>query len=315
VRALGQILLAALITGALVFLMVGGSDPGTLVTILRETELALLLLCLPIYVIQPVARALRLGAVPEWPAAPRLGALFHVAALHSLFNSMLPMRLGELSLPLLLRRHAGVGLGHAGGVLLLLRALDLAVVLSVGAAAAMVLAPVSVWVAMALAAGAAVLMVGLAGLRPLYRRVQARRGSGSRLRQRIAAQLAEVLAAARQLGTARLLRLTVCTVLVWMPVYAIGYLCARAVLPEISLVASVAAVTGMSLAIALPIGAFANLGTFQTGWAAVLVILGIAPEPALLSGFMFHAVLLGGSALVAGASVVTRRFRSGAQAA
>lgn len=84
-----------------------------------------------------VLRALRIRAAE--PAIPRDGLLdvIRLFALYNLSNWLLPARLGEASLPLLLQRRYGVGLGRGAGLLLWLRVLDLHVI---GVLAGLVLA-------------------------------------------------------------------------------------------------------------------------------------------------------------------------------
>ena len=84
-------------------------------------------------------------------------ALVRIAFQLNFLNFVLPFRLGELSYPVLMRRHYGHGLLHSAGVLLLARLFDLATVVSIllGAAAVLQLAG---------GAGNAVLALGALGL-------------------------------------------------------------------------------------------------------------------------------------------------------
>ncbi len=55
--------------------------------------------------------------------------------LHNLFNNLLPMRAGELSLPLLMKRYFGVRRAETVGALLWFRFLDLLTLSLIGVAA------------------------------------------------------------------------------------------------------------------------------------------------------------------------------------
>jgi hypothetical protein len=75
-----------------------------------------------------VLRALRIRAAGTEILRARLLDVTRVFALHNLSNWLLPARLGEASLPLLLQRRYGMPLSRGAGVLLWLRAIDLHVI-------------------------------------------------------------------------------------------------------------------------------------------------------------------------------------------
>jgi hypothetical protein len=103
----------------------------------------------------PLLAAFALVALVQWLRAWRFAvmmtgrlalpgaALTRIAFQLNFWNFLLPLRLGELSYPVLMNRHLGYGLLHATGVLLIARLFDLAAVgaILLGAAAALDVRP------------------------------------------------------------------------------------------------------------------------------------------------------------------------------
>src|SRR5262245_59047987 len=129
----------------------------------------------------PVLAAFALVALVQWLRAWRFAvmmtgrlalpgaALTRIAFQLNFWNFLLPLRLGELSYPVLMKRHLGYGLVHSTGVLLIARLFDLATVGAIlaGAAAALDVWPDAWRLLFALAASAlalAPLGLTLAGL-------------------------------------------------------------------------------------------------------------------------------------------------------
>ena len=83
-----------------------------------------------------MAARLALRGDGHGPAGLPDTAMVRISLQLSALNFILPFRLGELSFPMLMRRHYGYGFLHATGVLLLARLIDLATVGSILLAAA-----------------------------------------------------------------------------------------------------------------------------------------------------------------------------------
>jgi hypothetical protein len=256
----------------------------------------------------PILAAFLIGAGVQWLRAwrfavmstGRLGLpganLVRVAFQLNALNFILPLRLGELSYPVLMRRHYGYGLVHSAGILLLARAFDLA---TVGA----ILLGTAAWLGLA---GAHPLVFGLGALALALSPFAL--ALGGRALQPHLTRLPHVgsFAARLTLGLAALAdpRAAMATVALGFAVWlAFGF---SAMLVADAVVATVPAATAMlgalsgSIAFALPINGIAGIGPSQAAWVAATTLTGVPWNDAVLSALALHAVVLT-NALVFGA--------------
>ncbi len=117
---LGLLLLAGLIV--LVELEIGWRE---LLRPWRDRPVAPLLLALALVFMSYTLRALRLRAYFPTEMSGRLGCGLRLMLQHNLYNNLLPMRAGELSFPLLMRRYFTIPLERSLPALLWFRVLDL----------------------------------------------------------------------------------------------------------------------------------------------------------------------------------------------
>jgi hypothetical protein len=257
----------------------------------------------------PIIAAFLLGAVVQWLRAWRFAVmstgqlalpganLVRVAFQLNALNFILPLRLGELSYPVLMRRYYGYGLLHSAGVLLLARAFDLATVSAIlVAAAALLQLPVGV-PAIALGAGALALALSpfalaLGGL--MLQPHMARLPHVGSFAARLTAGLAT-------LGDARVALVTVALGLaIWLAFAASAVLVAEAVVATVSPAAATLGALAGSIAFALPINGIAGIGPSQAAWVVATTLTGVPWNDAVLSALAMHAVVLS-NAIVFGA--------------
>ena len=98
---------------------------STVLAPLFALPLPLLLQMVVLLLLTYIARALRLYGYFVADIKPRFGLTLAITLTHNLFNHLLPARLGEASLPLLLRRHLGVDVLRGTSALVWFRFLDL----------------------------------------------------------------------------------------------------------------------------------------------------------------------------------------------
>lgn len=230
-----------------------------------------------------IARAARLGA--HFGGAVRSAPLrcFRVMALHNLANNFLPMRTGELSFPLLLKRDFGVPTARSVGALLWLRALDLSAIV---VAAGLSLGVDRLGTAVGWAIGLAGLSLPFVG----YGLLTARPADGEGLLARLASGLPT--------SSACLVQGQLLTLMHWG-----AKLAAWAwILASIGGIDRVLAWTGAvagELTSVLPVHGIAGAGTYEGGIVLVLGPLGVPMEAALTAATDLHLFLLG-FALVVG---------------
>jgi uncharacterized membrane protein YbhN (UPF0104 family) len=246
-----------------------------------------------------------LAIVRAWRLALLLGRrmdwnCFAISTIYAFMASLMPSRLGEAALPLLLGRYYGTRLVEGSGLLLVMRLYDLFAVMTLSGLTAFLVAAKEgplVQAASLLLAGtslvaALILPWALALLRSRPWRLQ---GFIERL-----TGTAEILASLR----IRLL-LILGSLVSFLINFSMFDLCAQAFGISPGFAGSVLAGSGAVFAFVLPFNGFANFGPFEVTWAALLKYQGIAFDAALVSGLAIHVVILLVSGLLALACVVS----------
>ncbi|RKZ06183.1 UPF0104 family protein [bacterium] len=270
--AAGVLLLAALVWW--VQRSVGWAEVFAAWGRLSASELALVTL---LTFVGYIARAARLvahfgGALKTEPLLT-----FRVMALHNLANNFLPMRTGELSFPILLRREFQIDAARSVGALLWLRALDLSAIL---VAAALSLGIDRLGLGVGLALGVAGLVLPAVGFRLL--KLHQPEGEGMLAR----------LAAGLPVSTASLLAGHLLTLLHWgAKLAAWAWLLGR--LGHIDRVLAWTGAVAGELTSVLPVHGIAGAGTYEAGIVLVLRPLGVPVDDALMAATDLHLFLLG----------------------
>ncbi len=266
-----------------------------------------------LYATSYLGRALRLVVLlPGSRQAGGMLLLASISARHNLLNLLLPLRSGEASLPLMLKREAGFSLAEGTAALLVARVLDL---LSVG-----------LWclVGLALAAPGSttddtLLRVGgvvraglfaLALLRPAARVV-----SKASPDSRLGSFLRRTFGHLGEIPTPRLLNATLVSLGTWLLTYAACFAVVRAMVGENGVAAaldqidfgqSLVGTTGLHLMGILPVNTVAGVGAWEAGWTAGYVLAGVGELPALVSAVVSHVVIFVFIAVLGGLGFLTR---------
>jgi hypothetical protein len=249
----------------------------------------------------PLLAAFALVALVQWLRAWRFAvmmtgrlalpgaALVRIAFQLNFWNFVLPLRLGELSYPVLMNRHLGYGLLHATGVLLIARLFDLAIVgaILLGAAAALDLWP---------GAGRAMLALGAlgSGLAPVALAI-----AGLALRPHIA-RLPRIGDAAARLtagfeaigGYGAGLTAVGLSLALWLVFGLAAILVAQAVVATVSPAAAMLGAAAGNVAFALPVNGIAGIGPAQAAWVAATTRAGVPWDDAVIGALALHAVVL-----------------------
>jgi hypothetical protein len=260
----------------------------------------------------PVVAAFALVAMVQWLRAWRFAvmltgraalpgaALTRIAFQLNFWNFALPLRLGELSFPVLMRRHLGYGLLHAGGVLLIARLFDLATVgaIVLGAAAALDAWPGSGRALLILAAlGLGLAPLGLAvgglALRPRLTRLP-----------RVGDAVAKLTAGLDAIGGYGAgLAAVALSLAIWLALGVAAILVAGAVATVSPAAAMLGGAAG-NVAFALPINGIAGLGPPQAAWVAATTWAGVPWDDAVVSALALHAVVVANAIVCGGMAMV-----------
>ncbi len=206
---------------------------------------------------------------------------FRLVLLHILFNNLLPMRSGEASFPLLMKREYDIGYARSVGALLYLRLLDLHFIAVLAAAVLLAGAVPGGWVVPVLLAPVPYLAFRL------QERLAERAPAGGWI-GRLVAGLPD---------SASLFWTTFgWTAVNWTVKLAVFAWVLRLLEPMSYDTAVLGSVAG-ELSSALPIHGLAGAGTYEAGVLAALVPLGVEAEAALRAAVNLHLFVLGCSVL------------------
>lgn len=218
--------------------------------------------------------------------APLMAGVFpttlRLSVLHTTANVLLPMRLGELVFPWLMRRYFGQGLLGAGVSLVWIRLLDLHFLGLIGWLILWLRSAHPVWLLAMLPWVGLLLLVA-----PLARRLSQLPPSGPRWRQ----TLAFVATAAPQRGT-RLAGLYAWTALCWGAKFIAFAMVLGHFLP-IDFWRLLAGVMGAELSSVLPFHGIGGSGSYELATMAALVPLDVSAKAALAGAVNLHLFMLG----------------------
>lgn len=300
-----QLAAAALVSAAVLALLLGQLDWDRSWRAVREASGGWLLVAIAWSAAIVAARGLRWRLIhPEVPLAVGTAAI----SVQTFYNRIAPMRLGELSLPILLRRHAGTDVARPLVLLVLVRIVELAVALGLIVVAAVaggrasqagylaaligliaVVAAVLLWFRQVMQ-----LAVRLAGALTRWTRldrISAVRGGLAGLERTVASDA--------RLDRARRIGLLAWTVgLQGMQIAAFD-----AILRAFGVALDpIPLVQGAAVALAgpaLPLPSVGSIGTLEASWVAGFVWVGVSLDQAVLTGVATQLVTLAFAALVA----------------
>jgi uncharacterized membrane protein YbhN (UPF0104 family) len=215
-------------------------------------------------------------------------ATLRLSLLHNTLNNFLPMRLGELAYPLLMKRYFGQGYLASGMSLVWIRLLDLHFLGLLGLAFLHQARPAPWWPPLMLVWLA--LMPGIWwGHGRLQRLMRGRSGGVARQLNRVLGHLPE--------DGWRLLRVWVWTLLSWALKFW-SYTAVVLYFADMETWRAVFGTIGAELSSVLPLHGVAGSGSYELAMAAVLLPLGLDMETTLKAAVNLHLYLLGASLLL-----------------
>lgn len=306
-----RVLLAMTISGGLLALVLSGLDLERAASRLLLSDPRWLLVAAGLSLGVFVSRAFRFASL-----LPRAGAPLAMAAtgVQNFLNRVTPLRLGELALPYLLRKHAGQDLAAALIAVVLVRLVDLAVVVG-----AMVLAlatsaggsdapwratPMSIGLTAALLAGLMAVLatfrwwLGLAlrlGRGIARRSPLGRRPTVERLLEKLGGALAESTALDRR-RRAILLGWSLAVFVLQSALFGALLLAFGVRVPPVPLIQGAAVA---QVGAAVPLASVGTIGTQEASWVAGFVWAGVGKEDAIVTAVAYQVISLGFAALIA----------------
>lgn len=282
------------ITTGLVLFLLRYIDPRQVGQLLTSMDWLYCLTAFGIWLAMYLVRALRFVLLA--PKTPFLTMLC-IASVHNFLLRVLPMRTGEISYGLLVRRAGTAGLGESLLGLLLLRVLDATVVVVVFSVTLSVHRGIYLGDRrLGITVAAAAALLGIVVVMNLGRLLRAALGiarGGVRLlrlegRETVKRSLARVEGSVKtfsEVGPRTTLAVAAVTVVLWLLTFSAFFAIMRGFsmpvgIPQTVLGSTAAVVTGF-----LPIGGIGSFGTMEAGWALGFVLVGLDREKAVASGF------------------------------
>lgn len=295
-RTAVRVALAIAATAAFAAVVAATMDLDALAATMRGAEPAWLAVGIVAAMSTTLLRAARLGVLVEGRVDRGIAA---ASVAHNALTALLPMKLGEFALPLLLSRLRRMPVSGGLGVLVLLRGFDLLALGVLGAAAMAVALPAAGHAPMArLAAAAAVAGVTVSVLLVAgWPRMSSwLRGAGP---VRRSPALQKLLAAVTQTPRLRALHCLWLSLLVWVALFASFYCFSRAIALPVGPAMAAAIGAAASLAFAFPISGIANVGPFQAAWVWMSTLLGLQATSALAASLLAHGAVVVATAVLA----------------
>jgi uncharacterized membrane protein YbhN (UPF0104 family) len=245
-------------------------------------------------------RAVRVYDYSHRLLAGRLPAVVRMSVLHNTLNNLLPMRLGELAYPWLMKRYFGQGYAASGTTLVWIRLLDLHFLVTLGLGFLALAPGAGLWIWL-LPPWLALLPAAYLGHGWLQRFAVGRSG-------RVFELLGKVLGHVPENGWG-FFRAWLWTVLSWACKFA-AFTTVVMYFAAIPTWQAVLGTIGAELSTVLPVHGVAGSGSYELAMAAVLLPLGIDMSTVLKGAVNLHLYLLGSTVVLAAAALLLPRPHS-----
>lgn len=245
--------------------------------------------------IAQTARGWRLALLLDPRGRPSF-TFYRISVMHNFLASLLPARLGELSLIMMLRSRLDLPALSATGVLLGVRALDLLMVCASGGIAAWLVLPddsLLAWLRLPAGVGGLSCLASFLILPPMGLRLSAQvRRVHARRERRLTGVLTKVLFAYSELPAWRGALLQASTVLVWLCLFSAFFSSALAITPLVTPQTAVFSSAIGLIALVSPVNGVAQIGPFEAAWTYAATAAGMTYISALAAAVVGHLVFL-----------------------
>jgi hypothetical protein len=322
----GRKILIALLTVAVFAAMIYWARPGRVVQLFSGLGWRGTLWLFLIYQTTQAFRALRLwGALPGASRPGRI-TLWGIVSIHQLLNHIMPLRLGELSLPLLLKRFSPVNSSAAVAALVIVRLQEifvLALIFLVAAAQLgrmttsghriewLTMGVLSIFGLLVLRAALPAIIRGLGRLMHRFEQHLPRRGDALRRIDRFLQELSRHLSI--HFPWHKQIWFFLLTLGIWLNTFFLFHEMLRMSGLHLRFTQTIVGSAFANLTQALPINTIGSFGSMEAGWTLGFSLLGIDAGTALATGLAMHVLIVGFlavSAMVSWGALNTHARRS-----
>jgi len=298
-RTLGRWLIGTALFAALLFWVERAVGWTSLLAPWRTFPPIQLALLLALTALSYLLRAVRVYDYSHALLRGHFPSVLRLSALHNALNNLLPMRLGELAYPVLMKRYFGQRYAASGMTLVWIRLLDLHFL---GLLAIVFLAeafdhPAWIWLTLPWLALVPAMYLGHDWL---TRRMTGR-GDG------LARQLRKLLGHMPEEGW-RFFRIWLWTALSWICKF-VAFTAVVLHFAPIDTWQAVLGTIGAELSSVLPVHGLAGSGSYELAMAAVLIPLGIDMRTLLMAAVNLHLYLLGATLLLGAGALLLPKPR------
>lgn len=304
-RSPGRWFFTVLVTVAVVWAIVAFSRPATVARVVSSIGWLGAVVIVGLYSITQILRAARIWFALPSKDRPPFSSLLAIVSVHQCLNHLLPLRLGEASFPLLIKRYTATSGATAVSTLVIVRVQELLMLATFFGAGLLVWlyrkqGDVSVaWLMAIPLAGAVALLLAFSALprlltisavllrRPLPRiYFVAARERGASFLDRFRIELAAPVSTADR-GVGWLL-----TVAIWFNTFLVSQQALRYSGVPATYVETIIGASLASLSHVLPLNAFGSFGSLEAGWTLGFSLIGFDARTVLAVGFVAHVLLM-----------------------
>ncbi len=299
---------------ALVILLVRQITLSDIQRLAGQLTAAQFLLLSGLYLLMAYSRGIRLGYVIQDPNHARLTS---IAAIHAFLNHILPFRMGELSLPFLIKGFTARGLASGSLSLVVIRLYDAVSIALLSVVSLLVVgsefapsARHAMWASSILVVIVfllvfrhlefALTIFGGAACRCLRWLGRAGKGAADRVEQAVQRMVADI----RALDTRqKFIFLPASSVAVTVINYTLFYCTMVFMGIDIGFFKNMLASLGELVTTFLP-NTLGSFGTMEAGWAAGYMLCGVSKADAIATGFIMHGIILLSGFAISGCGLV-----------
>jgi glycosyltransferase 2 family protein len=292
-----KITLSVIISIVLITVLFNNISIGPFMTRLKSISIFYLAATILTFLIQYYFRTVRFTAVIK---GCDFATVYYISLIHGFLNKIIPFRIGEISWPILMKKYCGTGLLDGLSVLMLLRFLDFIAIIFLFGASCLIVRPqfMSGVSYVMLFIFLLVLALLLFFIKPFIRiTIKAFGWTGERWKNDSLGSIsAKLLRISRLLDfhfSRYLLVFLPQSIILWLSIYLNFYTYTLMFHFEFSIFQVIIATALVNIMVnLLPINGFGRIGTFELGWAAGYVLIGLNREEAVPFGLFVNVTTL-----------------------
>ena len=296
-----KIILGVLITLFLVYFFMTQISVKDILELFKRISLSLFMLGFILYALSYLVRAFRFKILLN--SKLRLKQLFHIVALHTAMNNILPARTGELSYIYLITKQDIKG-AKAASSLIISRIFDSITIILIFLTSIFFLENVPKVISSSLSIVYTMLFIILLLFfvliffgdvvvklcKKMYNLVG---GGKSKFVKRVFGIVERILDDFKLIRSRRkIVALSALSILIWLLQYSTLYVIIISSGISISVVSIIVSITLMNLSAALPIQGIGGFGTIEVSWVLGLILFGVAKEVAIPIAFFNHIIII-----------------------